>query len=287
MQQLSVSEFSTYRWTFFQDVIKYSRHGYSSIGIWRTKVEDYGLVEAVDLIHEMKLTVSSLNWAGGFTGSDGRSFVDAVEDAMDAIRLASSLQANCLVIHPGARNLHTQGHAHRILEAALQQLIPVAADYDICLAIEPMLTGDASHWSFLESFEQHLEIVNRHPVERLGLVLDLFHVGREASVFQQLPDYFDRIRLVQIADRRQKIGSEDSRCPLGTGIVPLDKWIGRLDQLGYAGPLEIELRGSDMERVDYTDLLRDSLAFLDRSIAKARIMASPSTLDLSHSSLKL
>ena len=102
MHQLSVSEFSTYRWTFFQDVIKYSANGCSSIGVWRTKVEDYGLVEAVDLIHEMKLQVSSVNWAGGFTGSDGRSFIEAIDDAVDAIRLTSSLQANCLVIHPGA-----------------------------------------------------------------------------------------------------------------------------------------------------------------------------------------
>ena len=98
MHQLSVSEFSTYRWTFFQDVIKYSNTGYSSIGVWRTKVEDYGQAEAVDLIHEMKLNVSSVNWAGGFTGSDGRSFVEAIDDAVDAIRLTSSLQASCLDI---------------------------------------------------------------------------------------------------------------------------------------------------------------------------------------------
>ena len=50
MLQLSVSEFSTYRWSFFQDVIRYSSNGYSSIGVWRTKVEDYGLVEAIDLL---------------------------------------------------------------------------------------------------------------------------------------------------------------------------------------------------------------------------------------------
>ncbi len=121
-----------------------------------------------------------------------------------------------------------------------------------------MLQGDAVEWSFLDSFEHCLEIVGRHPPDRLGLALDLFHVGLEAGVFQQLADCFDRIKLVQIADRRTDIPPEDSRCPLGTGAIPLDKWIGRLDQLGYSGPWEIELRGRDMEHVEYTDMLRAS-----------------------------
>ncbi len=101
MRQLSVNEFSTYRWTFFQDVIKYAAHGYSSIGVWRTKLEDFGLADAVDLIHEMKLNVSSVNWAGGFTGSDGRSYLEAIDDAVDAIRLTSALQAKLPVDSPG------------------------------------------------------------------------------------------------------------------------------------------------------------------------------------------
>lgn len=286
MYTISVSEFSTYRWTFFQDVIGYSANGYSSIGVWRYKIEDFGLVDAVDLIHEMKLNVSSVNWAGGFTGSDGRSFLEAIDDSMDAIRLAGLLQANCLVIHPGARNRHTRRHAQRNLDAALELLIPVAADYDVCLAIEPMLLGDAAEWSFLDSFEQCLDIVDRQPPERLGLVLDMFHVGSESEIFDRLPEYLDRIKLVQIADRRSNIPREDSRCPLGTGIIPLDKWIGRLDQLGYAGPLEIELRGRDMETTDYTDMLHQSQLFLDDTIAKARLSASGLKLDFSHSGIR-
>ena len=285
MLQLSVSEFSTYRWSFFQDVIRYSSNGYSSIGVWRTKVEDYGLVEAIDLIHEMEMSVSSVNWAGGFTGSDGRSFVEAIDDAVDAIRLTSSLHANCLVVHPGARNGHTQAHAHRLINTALQQLIPVANDYDVCLAIEPMQMGDAAAWNFLDSFAQCLEIVNRYPVARLGLAIDLFHVGSDADVFEQLPEFFDRIKLVQIADRRKDIRQEDSRCPLGTGVIPLDKWIGRLEQLGYAGPLEVELRGRDMETVGYPDTLRESRLFLINAIANARAAASQTTYDLSHSGI--
>ena len=149
-----------------------------------------------------------------------------------------------------------------------------------------MLMGDAAEWSFLNSFERCLEVVSRHPADRLGMALDLFHVGSETSVFEQLSEFFDRIKLVQVADRRKSTSPDDSRCSLGTGIIPLDKWIGRLDQLGYSGPLEIELHGRDMESVDYTEMLRESQLFLQNSLAKARSTASHATFDVSHSGIR-
>ena len=105
LERLSVSEFTTHRWNFCQDVVRYAAEGINQIGIWRTKMDDFDREEAVDLLFEMKMNVSSVHWAGGFTGADGRKFVDAVDDGIGAVQLAAQVGADCLIVHPGAQNI--------------------------------------------------------------------------------------------------------------------------------------------------------------------------------------
>jgi len=115
LRDISVNEFSTLRWNFQEDVVKYASQGINKIGISRDKVSDFGVEAAVDLLFEMKMAVSSVNWAGGFTGSDGRSFVDSVEDAKEAIQFAGLVDADCLVLHSGGMNGHTDLCARSIV----------------------------------------------------------------------------------------------------------------------------------------------------------------------------
>ena len=111
MTLLSMNEITTYRWSLEQDVENYQEAGYSGIGVWRNKVADGDENEAIDLISASGLRVTHLSWAGGFTGSDGRSVAESVDDALEALRLAAAINAGCLVIYPGGRNNHTFRHA--------------------------------------------------------------------------------------------------------------------------------------------------------------------------------
>ena len=58
MFRLSVSQFCSYRWSLFQDIVRYSKCGITGIGLWRRKLEDFGHDEAIDLLDEM---LSQLN----------------------------------------------------------------------------------------------------------------------------------------------------------------------------------------------------------------------------------
>ena len=195
MRQISVSQFTTYHWTFEEDLLRYQTLGYDSIGIWRRKIDDFGHRNAIDMLYDSSLTVSSLNWAGGFTGSDGRSYIDAIDDAVDAISLASKLNAETLIVHPGARNNHTNTHAFRLLESALTQLTPVAEDYGVKLSIELIPGFVESPWTFVHSFSQIDQLLNSFASEQLGLVLDLYHAGLNQPTLDRLEQFADRINL--------------------------------------------------------------------------------------------
>ncbi len=115
MTLISMNEITTFRWSLEEDLEYYQQAGYRAIGIWRQKVSDGDQQVAVERIINSGLTVSNLMWAGGFTGSDGRSLDESIDDARDALDLAASIQAGSLVLYAGGRNNHTQRHAMRLL----------------------------------------------------------------------------------------------------------------------------------------------------------------------------
>ena len=92
----------------------------------------------IELLKDSGLAVSNLLWAGGFTGSEGHTYRESLDDTADAIRLAAQLGAQCLVVYSGARAGHTHNHARRLLTDALSKLAPLAAEHKVTLALEPM-----------------------------------------------------------------------------------------------------------------------------------------------------
>ncbi|MCP4777426.1 MAG: sugar phosphate isomerase/epimerase [Planctomycetaceae bacterium] len=267
--RVSICQFSTYRWSFYEDVIRYSTLGFESMGLWRQKIDDFGRSAAIDLLYENKMSVSSVHWAGGFTG-DGRTFSDSIEDAIESIHLASQVDADCLIVHPGSRNGHTTSNATRLMKSALTQLVPVAADYGVKLAIEPMLTRNAASWTYLERLEDSFELMERFPAQSVGWVFDLYHFGFDAELFETLENRIQRLLLVQLSDRklvleknaRSRQGHDSFRLPLGKGEAPIEAWLGKLQGLGYAGKYELEVHGSCVKDLDYFSLLDETIDYL-------------------------
>jgi sugar phosphate isomerase/epimerase len=263
MRRFSISQLTTSRWTFHQDVVRYLLHGFQSMGVWRQKIEDFDLLEITDYLHEMRMNVSSVHWAGGFTGGEGASHVDSIQDAIEAIELTSRLEGDCLIVHSGCQNGHISSHARRLFQQALQRLIPVAADYGVRLAVELMPCPSADNWTFMRGMECTLELINEFSEEQLGIVLDLYHVGLSGEVFEALPEFAHRIALVQLADRNQHGHCHQGRLMMGEGQVVFDKWLGSLIQNGYAGLYEIELHGAGVAATDYDLRLETASSFAE------------------------
>ena len=185
MVRLSMNEMTTYRWSFEEDVAHYVAAGIPAIGVWRQKLSDFGEEKGIELLRESGLFVSSLLWAGGFTGSDGRTYRESVEDAAEAVRLAAEMAAGCLVIYTGARAGHTHNHARRLVRDALRDLCAQAAESHVSLAIEPMHAGCAAEWTFLTDLDSTLELIEDVGHPNLRLAFDTYHFGYDGDVLPQ------------------------------------------------------------------------------------------------------
>ncbi|MDZ7618466.1 MAG: sugar phosphate isomerase/epimerase family protein [Patescibacteria group bacterium] len=255
MVKLSVNELTTFRWSLEEDVAAYAAAGIPAIGVWRQKLSDYGLDRAAQLLAEHKIEASHLFWAGGFTGSDGRTYRESVHDACDAVLAAAGLKASCLVICSGARAGHTLNHANRLLRDALAEVIPCAEEHGVVLAVEPMHPGAAADCSFLTSLNDAMRLLDAIDSPSVKLVLDTYHLGQDPTLPARIPEIAPRIALVQLGDARRPPAGEQNRCLLTEGVLPLREIVAALKAAQYDGYYDVELLGEDVEACDYPSLL--------------------------------
>lgn len=263
MTTFAISQLSTLRWTMEQDAQAYHQRGIEGIGVYRPKLDDFGLDRTIELLADHSLSVTSLSWCGGFTGSDGRAFDEAVHDAIQAVGEAACLGAETLIVLAGGRNNHIRNHARRTLCEALQRVVAVAEEHGVKISLEPFHPGCGDEWSFVNDLQSTLDIVERVDSPNLGLVLDTYHVGMDDDVVRWLGDVMPYVHLLQLGDGRHSPLGEMNRCLLGQGCVPIESIAQTLLDFNFTGPIEIELIGEDVEPLGYEEVLDHAIEFID------------------------
>jgi sugar phosphate isomerase/epimerase len=267
MAELSVNETTTFRWSFEEDVAKYRAAGIRAMGVWRHKLSDCGLSNALDLLADGDLKISHLFWAGGFTGNDGRTHRESIEDATEALQTSAALDCRTLLFYSGPRAGHTANHARRLLQEALAELTPLADELDVTLALEPMHPGCAAEWTFCTSLDETLALLEAIAHPKVKMVFDTYHLGLQKDVAHRIADLVPHIAIVQLGDARRPPDGEQNRCRLGDGVVPLREIVGALKAGGYDGFYDVELLGEEVEADDYASLLEHAKEAFEKLVA--------------------
>jgi sugar phosphate isomerase/epimerase len=264
MPRLSINEMTTYRWSLLEDVTGYQAAGIRGIGVWRRKLSDFGEERGIELLRESGLGVSNFSSAGGFTGSDGQTYREAVDDALDAVRLAAEMHAACLVLVTGGRAGHTVNHARRILRDALCEVGDAAGRLGVNVALQPVHRRPIERWSFLTTLDATLEMLAWCDHPRVGMVFDIFHLWREPELCRRVSEALPWIKLVALCDARPPARNDDDRCLPGDGQLPLADVVGALERGGYGGVYDVQLLSDQCWRSNYSALLADCRTALAR-----------------------
>ena len=258
MPRLSMNELTTFRWSFDKDVFQYQRAGYQAIGLWRQKLSDFGEERAVELLAESELKVSSLFFAGGFTGNDGRTLTESIEDATAALHLAAEVGAASVILFTGGRNNHTFRHSERLLNTALDELLPLAETLEVALALKPKHPACAAQWTFLTDLPATLAFVQQHDSPWLKIVYDTYHFPNATQSLEFLAELVPYLALVHVADGNVSRSIDQEQCLLGGGSVRLEEIVSALLEAGYDGDFEVKLSGSEIEGTPYHEILQRS-----------------------------
>lgn len=256
MPRLSMNELTTFRWSFDEDVFRYQQAGYQAIGLWRRKLADFGEERAVELLADSTLAVSTLFFTGGFTGSDGRTLAESVDDAAAALHLAAELGAASVILFTGGRNNHTFRHSQRLLDSALEELLPLAEVIDVSLALKPKHPACAAPWTFFTDLATTLSFVQQYNSPWLKMVLDTYQFPTATRSADFLAELIPYLALVHVADGCGPRTADQEQCVPGDGKLPLEEMVTALLDAGYDGDFEVKLSGPEIEAGRYHEILQ-------------------------------
>ena len=98
--------------------------GVRYVSVRRQQLQQIDSARAQHILSDAGISVSSLGYSGGFTGSMGMTFEQAQDDTARAVDMAIELSARSLVVLPGCQDMHTYRHAGQY---QLQLLVPTSS----------------------------------------------------------------------------------------------------------------------------------------------------------------
>lgn len=260
MFDVAISQLTAPRLELQQELAHVTAAGLDAISLWRPKLSDTGLGATASLLACAGVRVSSLQWAGGFTAGDGRSFDESLDDAREAIEAARLLAAPVLVVHSGCRGGHTRAHAARLVRDALLALAPVAEEAGVKLALRPIHAAVAPGCSLLTGLAAACDLVSGLDHPAIGLAVDLWQFADAPDMDALLPRLASRAAVVQVADRVGPPSAEADRLPAGRGTLPLEPLLAGFVRRGYAGDFEFDPVGELVESVGHAAIVRETAA---------------------------
>ena len=254
---LSLNQRTTASWSLPEAVQGCVDAGLGAIGIWREQLADVGLDEALRLVAESGLRVSSLCRGGFFTDPADAQAAEARNQ--EAIEEAAALNAATLVLvagglPPGDRNLEA---ARNRAAQAIERLVPYAHELGVNLGIEPMNPIYAADRGVISTLAQALDISERFDVADVGVVVDTFHLWWEPGVSEQLQRAGQRIVSYQICDWITPLPADTllARGMMGDGHIDFTAFTRYVAAAGYRGDVEVEIFNADLWAAPPTEVV--------------------------------
>lgn len=245
--RISLSQITTYHWSLRESLSSLLTNGMPAIGLWNRKIYDTEPAQAIELVIDSGIKVSSISMAGGFTGCNEYSYDEAISDAIQLIKIAGQVNADAVQIVSGPRAGHTLNHARELTLDALKTLGDAAALNGTKLALKTMEMPLAQNWTFLNSLHSTLELIDacQHPA--VGIAVNPCQLQYDEKLQELLPEIGSLITAVQI--------SEFETCESQPNSFDCHDMLEAINNAGYEGYFELESWSEQVWQSNYQNLL--------------------------------
>jgi sugar phosphate isomerase/epimerase len=250
LERLSLNQATVKHLSLPEAVALCGRHEIPAIGLWRDRVAEIGLAEAVAAARSAGLHVSSLCRGGFFTQTDPEGQAAARADNRAAVTEAAELGADTLILVcggllPGSRDL---GLARRMVADAIADLVPFAQELGVRLGIEalhPMFCADRS---VIASMGEAVDLALGFPADVVGVVVDTYHVWWDTRLAAEIARAAGRIVSYQVCDWTVPLPADTllGRGHLGDGVIDFGPISAAVTAAGYQGYVEVEIFNADV-----------------------------------------
>ncbi|HDR9173088.1 TPA: sugar phosphate isomerase/epimerase [Burkholderia vietnamiensis] len=243
LSRFAINQITTPRWTLPEALEGYKRQGVSGIAVWRRFLEEYGVAQTRRHLRQLEMWVPSLCTSEWLNVSVEKSMAAAIETNRRLLDAAAEIGAACLMMVVGGMppdSTDIQGQRARVHDA-LFTLLPHAREVGVKLGLEPLHPMYAGDRSVLNSIKLANDLCDELG-EGAGLVPDVYHCwwdpAFEAELRRAGPQ---RIITFHYCDWLVPTRNLRDRGMVGDGVVDIARIKGWLDEIGYAGPFELEI----------------------------------------------
>ena len=244
IEKLAINQATTRdRWTLREAIEGYARHGVRGICVWRDKLAECGVGQAVRLLSDHGMTVTGLCRGGMFGGADASTWRATIDDNLKAIEEAAAIGARTLImlaggLPEGSKDL--PGARARVAEG-IAEILPAARAAGVPLAIEPLHPMTCSSRGCVTTLGLANDLCDELG-EGVGVAVDVYHVWWDPALDAEIARAGDRILAFHVndwlPDTRDLVFD---RGMMGDGVVDIPRIRRLVERAGYDGMNEVEI----------------------------------------------
>lgn len=172
-----------------------------------------------------------------------KSRLNSINQVKSSIDLASQIDAECVVVHPGlitylGRNFESV--VYELANESIKNIGDYANDCGVLVTIENMPNFEGMIYNNINDLN---DILTEYD---MSMTLDIGHANHTGYSADEM--YFNSIKHIHAHDNN---GDDDSHLPLGEGNIDLKCIINKLEEKNYRGIYIIEVNDYDSIEKSY------------------------------------
>jgi sugar phosphate isomerase/epimerase len=258
LDRLSLNQITTQRWDLQQAVDGCVRNEVPWIGVWREKIHEFGAEHSARLIRDAGLKVSSVCRGGFFPAPTEGERKARIDESRRAIEEAALLGASTLVLVCGPPFDKDLAGARAMVAEGIAALVPDAAAHKVKLGIEPLHPMMLGQRSVICTLAEANALAGQFHAEHVGVVVDVFHVWWDPTLYSEIARAAGRILGFHISDWVEPLPDIIyGRAMPGDGLIDLRRIHQAVFEAGYRGPIEVEILNTAIWERPGDEVLRE------------------------------
>jgi sugar phosphate isomerase/epimerase len=249
--RLSVSQITTLRSSFADDIRDYVAAGLDGIGVWELKLGEGVDAEALELLSASGLesaaavpavpSILPLPLLGG--PEDPAERVDALCRSLE--RLAP-FRPSSIVCLTGTRFGRDADEARATVVDGLATIGREAERLGLRIGVEPYQRVGGEQWTIASSIPEAVELIrDAGDSSALGIQFDSWHLWNTPTLFDDIEREIGRFAGVHISDYREPTRGFADRSLPGHGVGDIPRILRALNAAGWDGLYDIEIFSDD------------------------------------------
>jgi sugar phosphate isomerase/epimerase len=249
--RVSLSQITTVRSSFADDVRLYAASGLAGIGVWELKLPEGGDAEALEVFEASGLdsaaavpafpSILPLPLLGGPV--DPAERIEAICASLE--RLAP-FRPSGFVCLTGTGEGRDPDKARGVVVDGLRTIAHEADRLGVRIGLEPYQREGGELWTIASSIPEAVSLIeDAGDPPSLGIQFDVWHLWNTPTLYDDIAAEVDRFAGVHICDYRDPTRGWADRALPGDGRADVPAILRALDDAGWDGLYDIEIFSDD------------------------------------------